>query len=424
MKSKPVQNLDKKLEEVVDLVSARKIKEAQDVLKTLEKLDTRVPPADLLLAAMAYSLGDNAAGKQLLESTAINHPDYPDIYFSFARLALGQNRITDADALAERALRPIQEGADKFSKVQMDHFKQRYYDVQYRVAKARGQMEEAKSHVAAMAEVSPGSQQTLLASAEIAFEEDDAESAMQFLRKLGEKQGDSEATPAEVTVAAWYQRRGKVEEAGQLLKKAASSRPRDAKVQFALAQWAINQEDFPATLAAVKAFEAIDGDTNGTRELRGKVSFAQGAYSLAENHFKKLSADNPTNIDYANLYALSLAQSTTKEKQDMSVALANKIAQAKPNNIAAVASLAYVLMKAGKIDDARVIISKIAQQPNLNTEVTFIVCYFLSETGQKEQAKQILEKVVGAKGLFLFRTEAKKLLSTIEQSSDSLPTPK
>ena len=416
--------LDRKLQEVVDLISARKVKEAQDILKNLEKLDSRVPPADLLLAAMAYSLGDNNTGRQLLESTAINHPDYPDLYFSFARLALGDNRITDADALSEMALKPIQQDAAKFSKVQMDHFKQRYYNVKYRVAKSRGQTEAAKAHVAAMEQVAPGSKQTLVAKAEIAFEEGDSGSALLYLRKLGTLQGTAETNPAEVTLASWYQRRGKADEAGKLLQQAASERPRDAQVQFALAQWSINQEDFPATLAAVKAFEAIDGDTNGTRELRGKVAFAQGAYSLAENQFKKLSTDNPKNVDYANLYALSLAQSTSKEKQDMAVALAKKVAQAKSNNIAAVSSLAYVMMKAGQLEAARSIISQVAQQPNLNKEITFIVCYFLSETGQTDQAKQILEKVVDAKGLFLFRTEAKKLLSTVQQSSDSLPTPK
>ena len=80
-------------------------------------------------------------------------------------------------------------------------------------------------------------------------------------------------------------------------------------------------------------------------------------------------------------------------------------------------------MKTDQMDAAKAILAKVAKQPNLNAEVTFILCYLLSETGQAEQAKPILEKIVGAKGLFLFRTEAKKLLQMIPQSSGGLPTP-
>lgn len=416
--------LDKKLREAADLFANRKLKEAQESLNALADSDDRIPPAELMLAAMAYTVGDNSSGQRLLESAAVKHADYPDIYFSFARLAVGQNRATDADALADKALATIQSNGGKFSDVQMDHFKQRYYDVKYQVAKLRGNTEDAKAAVASMDEVAPGAAQSLLANAEIAFDDGDADTALKYLKKLNEAENDADQQPAEVTLASWFQRAGKADEAGKLLKWAASQRRRDENVQFALANWSLNQEDFTSTISAVKAIEEISGDSNATRELRGKVSFAQGAYSLAENQFRKLSADNPVNFDYANLYALSLAHSTSKEKQDAAVDLAKQIAQAKSNNIVAVSSLAYVLMKSGQLDAARSIISKVAQQPNLNVEVTFIVCYFLSESGQKDQAKRILEKIVNAQGLFLFRSEAKKLLAIIGQSSEGLPAPK
>ena len=219
------------------------------------------------------------------------------------------------------------------------------------------------------------------------------------------------------------QRRGKINEAGAILKRAATERQGDEKIQLALAQWSINQEDFPGTLAAIKAIEDIKGDTNVSLELRGKAAFAQGAYAMAENHFKRLTGDNPSNTDYANLYALSLAHSPNKEKQDLAVNLARQIAQAKSGNVTAVSSLAYVLMKTDQLDAAKAILAKVAKQPNLNVEVTFILCYLLAETGQPEQAKPILEKIVGSKGLFLFRTEAKKLLQVASRSSGGLPSP-
>ncbi len=422
-KIQPGSQLDASLKEVAKLFSNRKLKEAQNALEELESADSSMPPTKLLLAAMAYAVGDSNSGKRLLEAAAISNGDYPDVYFSFARLALGQNRITDADALADKALLAIQSSDGVFTSEQIDHFKRRYYDAKYQVAKGRGKMDDAKAAVAQLAAIAPQEPQTLVARAEVAFEANEMDNALGFLREAEQQQTGNSFRPAEVTLASWLQSKGKIAEAGDFLKRAASERKGDAQIQFALAQWLINQEDFPATLSAIKALEEIKGDTNASRELRGKVAFAQGAYAIAENHFKRLASDNPSNFDYANLYALSLAHSPAKEKQDLAVNLARQVAQARSSSVSAVSSLAYVLMKTDQLDAAKAILGKVAKQPNLNAEVTFILCYMLSETGQAEQAKPILEKIIESKGLFLFRTEAKKLLKMSLQSSGGLPSP-
>ena len=84
----PGSQLDASLKEVVELFSNRKLKEAQSKLEQLEASNSRIPPSKLLLAAMAYAVGDSNSGKRLLEAAAISDSGYPDIYFSFARLAL------------------------------------------------------------------------------------------------------------------------------------------------------------------------------------------------------------------------------------------------------------------------------------------------------------------------------------------------
>ena len=419
----PGSKLETSLKEVAELFAKRQLNDAKSALWKIKANESRVPPIELLFASMAYAVGDGNSGRRLLESAAISHGDYPDIYFSFARLALGQNRITDADALADKALLTIQSSNGAFDEDQLSHFKRRYYDTKYQVAKSRGKKDEARAAVAELEKVSPGSVPTLLARAEVAFEFDEVDKSLEILRQLEKLKSGDNIPPAEVTVASWLQRKGKPEDAGLLLKQAASERRSNEKVQLAFAQWLISREDFPGTLSAIKRIEEINGDSSASRELRGKVAFAQGAYAMAEGQFKRLTTDNPTNFDYANLYALSLAHSPKKEKQDLAVNLARQVAQAKTNNVVAVSSLAYVLMKSGQIDAAKAILAKVIKQRNLNPEVTFIVCYMLSETGQKDQSQAVLRKVLNSKGLFLFRTEAKKLLKMNSQSTGGLPAP-
>jgi predicted Zn-dependent protease len=406
------------LKAAIDLFGERKPLEAQQALKDLAAADANFPPADLMLAAMAYAINDNKSGSRLLEQAAVKSGDYPDVYFSFGRLALGQQRITDAEANAELALQKTNAGS--FNQAQIDHFKKRYYEIKFQTAKARGQLDSAQQFLQQLESVVPKSPQVFLGKAELAFEAKNVDQALDYLNQLHSiSKGESQVP--QITIAGWFQRKGKVQNADLWIKKAAAENPDDAKVQIAAAQWALNREKFTDTLRAVKAMESISGETNLSGEFRGKVAFAQGAYETAQEKFEALLSANPGNVDYANMLALSMIQSTDEEKQKNALELARKVAGAQRNSPVALSSLAYVMLKSGETEGARALLAKVAQIPNPNPEVSFIMAYMLAETGQMPQAKSVLEKVVQVKGLFLFRNEAQKLLQAIGQASQGLP---
>ena len=373
-----------------------------------------------MLAALAYAINDSATGKGLLEKAAITNEDYPDVYFSFAQVALKQRRLADSEAQAELALQKIQAGS--FNQRQIDYFKQRYYEIKFRIAKSRDQIEKAKTFLGQLESVAPDSPQTLLGKAELAFEANDTNGALELLQQMNSNSNSSQQKP-ELTIASWFERSGKAQNADLWIAKAATKYKEEVGVQLAVARWMLNRENFTDAIKAADALESITGNKNASNELRAKVAFAQGAYATAETKFGELLEQNPANIDYANMLSLSLIQSTDEEKQKKALALAGKVAQTQPNNPIGLSSLAFVMLKLGKDDGARSILAKVAQMPNRSPEVKFIIAYMLSETGQIPQAKILLENLVKAKGLFLFRVEAKKLLKTVEQSSQGLPEP-
>jgi len=412
--------VEKSLKETIALFADRKPLEAQEALKKLAAADANIPPSKLMLAAMAFAVNDNVAGRRLLEQAAIDEENYPDGYFSFGQMAMSQQRFTDAEAQAELALQKIQNG--EFSQVQITYFKQRYFQIKFQTAKARGQLEAAKGFMQQLEAIAPDAPQTLVGKAELAFEDKDIEKTLGYLQKLDSSTKTKQRAP-ELTIAAWFQRKGKVENADLWIKKAAAQNSGDADVQLTAARWSLAREGFPNTLQAVKAMEAINGETKISKDLRGKVAFAQGAYSTAEEKYQSLLVEEPGNIDYANMLALSMVQNTDEEKQGKALALAKKVATAQPSNPVALSSLAYVMLKTGQTDGARSIMGKVAQTPSANAEVRFIMAYMLSETGQAPQAKILLDKVLQTKGLFLFRSEALKLLKSVQQSSQGLPAP-
>ena len=304
----------------------------------------------------------------------------------------------------------------------MDHFKERYYEIKFQIAKARGRLDDAKQYLQQIESVAPKSRQVFLGKAELAFEAKNVDEALDYLNQLNAI-SKSEPQVPQLTIAGWFQRKGKVQNADLWIKKAAAENSSNAKVQVAAAQWSLNREKFTDTLRAVKTLESISGETNLSGEFRGKVAFAQGAYATAEEKFEALLAVSPGNVDYANMLALSMIQSTDEEKQKNALELARKVAGAQRNSPIAISSLAYVMLKSGETEGARALLAKVAQIPNANPEVSFIMAYMLSETGQMPQAKSVLEKVMQFKGLFLFRGEAQKLLQSVGQASQGLPAP-
>ncbi len=416
----PGSGAEKSLKAAIDLFANRKPLEAQQLLKDSAAADANFPPADLMLAAMAYAINDNKSGKLLLEQSAANNGDYPDVYFSFGRLALSQQRFTDAEANAELGLQKTNGGS--FNQNQLDHFKRRYYEIKFQTAKSRGKLDFAKQYLQQLESVAPKSSQTLVGKAEMAFEEKNIDQAMEFLNQLNSVSQGEPQVP-QLVIASWFQRKGKVQNADLWIKKAAAENSDNANVQIASAKWSLNREKFSDTLRAVKSLESISGETNLSKEIRAKVAFAQGAYATAEETFDALLAANPGNIDYANMLALSMIQSTDQEKQKGALELARKVAGAQQNSPTALSSLAYVMLKSGETEGARSLLARVAQIPNPSPDVSFIMAYMLAETGQMPQAKSVLEKVLTAKGLFLFRGEAQKLLQSVGQASQGLPTP-
>lgn len=407
-------SLKKTISQLADQDSAT----AKDSMRDLAAKESNFPPADLMLSALAFAVNDNLTGKALLEKAAISNPEYPDIYFSLGQLALAERRFADAEAQAELALQKMQAGS--FDQTADDYFQQRYYEVKLQTAKARNQTDEAKKLLKKLDAIAPDSPQALVVKAEFAFQDNDLDQAIALLNQLNDVSPEGAQVP-QITIASWYQRSGKPENADLWIRKAAADNGQNKDVQLAAAVWAMNREHFREALRTIGLIESNFEASNTTREMRGKIAFAQGAYETAGAQFEKLLAGSPNNIDYANLLSLAMVQNTDPETQKRAARLAQKVAAAEPNNAVALSSLAYTLLKTGETESARSVLSKVIQMPNQTAEVRFIIAYMLSETGQMPQSEKLLKQLMERKGLFLFRSEAEKLLKKVSQSIQTLP---
>jgi tetratricopeptide (TPR) repeat protein len=410
--------LESSIKNSISLFADQKSDAAKTALKNLAASEPNFPPSNLMLAALAYAVNDNLAGKRLLEQAAVSDPDYPDVHFSLGQLALTQQRYSDAEAQAEFALQKIKSGT--FDAVTLKYFQTRYYAIKFQTAKARNQTDQAKALLEKLDAVAPEAPQALFGKAEFAFQDNDIDRAMNLLQQLNSVSSGKPQIP-QITIARWYQRKGKTENADMWIRKAAADNGENVDVQLTAAQWAMNREHFREALQIIERLEAASKKSNVTQDMRGKIAFAKSDFETAGAIYENLLGANPNNIDYANMLSLAMVHSDNEETRQRAKRLARQVASIQPKSAVALSSMAYALLKTGEPDTARSILGQVVKIPNHTPEVSYIIAYMLAETGQAPQAQSVLEQIVPKNGLFLFREQAEQLLKKVKQTSQTLP---
>ncbi len=394
--------------------------EANRQFEKLAQADPSFPPVGLLQAGLVFAAGNSTQGFQILEDAALKNPDYPGIYFAFARLAIGQKRYTDALALLDKAvlkmkLKPLSERDEV-------HFKSRYYDAMVDILMRQKKYDLARTNLEKLENVSPDANKVPITKAELDFLDGNYDSSFARLKAFNEK--NPESNLPEIVMAKWFQDTGKVDEAGVWIIKAAESYPDNPMVQFQYATYAINKDAFTEANVAIETIESKLGETPPTVLLKGQMAFAGQTYELAEAHYKKLIELQPNSFDAANMYALSLIESPAEDKRKLAAQIAQRNLQALPDNQIAQAAFGWVLWRLGEKEQARTFLTRAARSPQLAPEIAFFLATIMHESGSSQQAKLVLEQAINAKGLFLYRNAATKLMQEIdEKTTGSLPDP-
>ena len=213
---------------------------ALETLKALKANDAEMPPGEFVIAGLSFAVGDAASGTRLLESNAIRYPDYPGIYLSFAQLAINNNRITDAAIHAEKVQSLINKG--EFSETWRKHFIKQYYEIITSVHLARNETAAADTALERLQKSSPDLPFYFLSKAKLALETGQNPQAIEYLRQYNDAV-DNTRLP-ELTLVTWLRKRGKIEEAKQLLITTASEHSDDATGQMMLAEMYLSEENF------------------------------------------------------------------------------------------------------------------------------------------------------------------------------------
>lgn len=409
----------KAIEDAVTAFQLRDAKRVFEILNAQAAVDSEFPPTDLMLAALSYATKDQKSGRVLLERAGVQNPNSPPVYAAFSRLAINENRNIEALALLEKMARVI--ATAKLTEKSRSFYDAQYLDGMTDVAMRQQRYPDARTYLEKLRVLRPKDPKTLMVSAELEFKEKKLDKSMEYLTQL--QLVLPHARAPETIIASWFHRTGQTDEAKKWMADAATKYADSPQVQLEVASWSVNDEDFPTASASIKKAEA-NGETPLSKSLKAKIAFAGESYGVAEAHYKELYLQNPDNFDAANMYALSLIESSDPEKRKLALDIANRNFRSLPDNIVAQAALGYVKLRLGDIEQAKSALGRALQSNTASPEIRFFGAAVLREMKEYENSKTVLIQALNHKGIFLYRTAAKKMLSELDAELTALKTDK
>lgn len=399
------------LKEAQDLYRKGNVDEALEMLEEATRRQSNLPPAQLMMARLHLSHNQIALGRSLLEQTAIDHREHPEVYLLFGNLALAEGQLTDAILHYERALEvgtPADWPENQKKKLEMECHAGRAIVAERR--KDWPVAVDALTDWMKLDAMNPNVRDRLGTALFMAGDDRSAFEQYQAAARM-----DDKMNPAEVSMGVMYGRRGDYEKASQWFGHALKKYPRDARVHYELAGVALIQDRAgEAKQHADKAAE-MGLENMALTMQRGLIARQLKDWAQAEKFFSQAVQESPGDFEAMNQLALVLAEQPDEDKRQRALEFAQFNARQYPRSTQSLSTLGWVLYKLGRYDEAEQTLRTAAANPQVRRETIYFLARVLEKNARKDHLKKAYDRIqdlVNEPGLFILRPEARQWLQT------------
>ncbi len=399
---------------------------AGDGVKANEQFDVLhekfplLPPSAFLMASLYYSTGNAQEANRRLEEAAETDPELPSIYNAFGRIAISQNRMTDALVLLEKSQAVADAGT--FSEVEMAFFQKNHEDAMADLMLIRNDFGSARKYLESLIAKYPNMTKTIYRLAQLDFRQGNTDAALKQLENF--KRFSPGARVPELMIASMLVQGDKEKEAGAWVDKALAKYPNDNKVLLEYVDWMIAHENFEAVDKILASNGEKISNLPAVVMLKGKMAFARQQYEEAESFFSELRATEPSNIEVSTMLAIAMAERNDPGKLEKAVQMATQNMQLQQQNAIVMAVLGYLLLKQEKVQLAGEWLNRASASGNVPPETAFYIASFLQKQGDKVRATELVNSALSNKGLFLYRLPAQQLQKELASTPQNEPSNK
>jgi len=427
---------DPLVDAAAELFKAGKDEEAYKKLQEASSKNDKLPPARLMLHRMYLSANRQAEARRAIELAAVENPDHPDIYITFALQASSQARYTDAWLQYERALKTV-EDTKRWNDKQRNSVMLACYSGLGQTAEARQQFEVARKNYEAILKLDfPKKDLSGFRAAlgRVLFMLDKREDALKELQAANADNPEME--PAGVLMARLYtnkalQERDLIKQKELIAKSkewfeyALKSDPKSHKAHISYAVWLfdmnyLDKSFFPLSEEELKEANKLDPKAYDNRVLRGLMDRWTNNHEGAEQAFESVWKEKPDDFYAQNQLVLSLVEqkgNPAKMQRAMQLAEDNvrKHGQRVPE---ASATYGWVMFKNNRLDEAERALQVSFQSGQFNADALYYLSQVYRYRGKLTEAADALKMATSQPGRFMYRKEA---TIDLEQLSGNKP---
>jgi len=405
--------------------SNRDFSTAREKLAAAVQRNPKLAPPDVLMARAFLIFNESAAARSFLEQAIKQSPNDPEAYLLLGRIANSEGRSTEAELLLQKAMSLT--GTFDQNARRKRNFLLAGYATLAEIAEKREQWPQAKQYLTQLVSPSlePDNGKLYQALARAQFKLGDAKGAYETLKKGQEK--DSKLSHPGITMASFYAGNDNPADSAKWIQFAVGQLPSDQEgkvnTYVAAAQLWLTLGDAKKALTMANAALQLDPKSFEALLLRGIAAQLTGDDAAAEAAFEAAHALSPTNFNAINQMALLLAEQPSADVRKRALDFATLNARIYPlqanqitrQSIEAAATLAWVLTKLNRINEADQTLRPILPMVGNSPDASFLAAQMLLDQGRSEQAISLLQGAVDSKGLFLKRADAKKLLEGLKK---------
>lgn len=388
-----------------------KLTEAKQQIDAVVQADPTLPPTQLLMGAMYFSLNQGELGRLALEQAVLDRPEYPGVYTALARMSINHGWWASAAALLAQLRQKIDAG--NWTEPQQKHFETEYLDALADTAIGQRRFDDARELLSKLQPLLPENSGVLFRLADVDFRQGKIDSALENLTKA--RSFDANLYPPELVLFQWASRQNQADEARRWIEAAADKFPEDRSVQMEYSRFLLERGNLAESATWLTRAEKNNVNPFVTRFLRGQIAFVRRAYQVAEADFRELMIQVPNDVGVRNMLALCLIESDDSAKQQTALEMASGNFRLNPSNAQSASTFGWVLYRLGNVQQAKQIFSQLTALPTFPSDTAYFVARMLIDDGQEQAAAKLLRDGLQAPGLFLFRKRAEEELAEIEK---------
>jgi predicted Zn-dependent protease len=182
----------------------------------------------------------------------------------------------------------------------------------------------------------------------------------------------------------------------------------------AYAEWMIQDGQLNKALEVSAELLKQEPDAVQALLLDSVIAIMSGQTERAEKGLQKVLSLEPNNATATNLLAQLLINQEDQSAQERALSYAQANAKLYPDNGNANITLAWVLFRLRRAQEANAALQLGVRSRNLSLDSTYLIAKILAEQKQSKPAMQALSRTVGKGGLFVYRKEAEELLKKLK----------